>query len=113
MLRRIPVLSPEVQRMTPLRQRFVEDLQVRNYAASTIESYTYHVACFAKFHGRSPEVPAEFDDAPRCPHCPTGRLVLLIEAFRPPLFDVLLRSGFLPARLASRYATPTPHPDTS
>ena len=42
--------------MTPLRQRFVEDLQVRNYAASTIESYTYHVACFAKFHGRSPEV---------------------------------------------------------
>ena len=42
--------------MTPLRQRFVEDLQVRNYAASTIESYTYHVACFAKFHGRSPEL---------------------------------------------------------
>jgi len=34
--------------MTPLRQRFIEDLQVRNYAASTIESYTYHVACFAK-----------------------------------------------------------------
>ena len=59
------------------------------------------------------EVPAEFDDAPRCPHCPTGRLVLLIEAVRPSLFDVLLRSGFLPARLASRYATPTPHPDSS
>gem|GEM_PF-2356509 len=42
--------------MTPLRQRFVEDLQVRNYAASTIESYTYHVAYFAKYFGRSPDV---------------------------------------------------------
>ena len=90
--------------MTPLRQRFVEDLQVRNYAASTIESYTYHVAL---------EVSADFDDAPRCPHCPTGRLVLLIEAVRPPLFDVLLMSGFLPEHRASRYATPTPNPDTS
>ena len=41
--------------MTPLRQRFVEDLQIRNYADSTVETYTYHVACFARFHGRSPE----------------------------------------------------------
>jgi integrase/recombinase XerD len=41
--------------MTPLRQRFIDDLKIRNYAPSTIESYTYHVACFAKFHGRSPE----------------------------------------------------------
>jgi len=51
--------------MTPLRQRFIEDLQVRNYAASTIESYTYHVACFAKFFmgGRSPEVLAYKHDA--------------------------------------------------
>lgn len=42
--------------MTPLRQRFVEDLRIRNYADSTVETYTYHVACFARFHGRSPEV---------------------------------------------------------
>lgn len=41
--------------MTSLRQRFIEDLQVRNYAVSTIDSYTYHVAQFAKHFGRSPE----------------------------------------------------------
>lgn len=41
--------------MTRLRQRFIDDLRIRNYAVSTIDSYTYHVACFAKFHGRSPE----------------------------------------------------------
>lgn len=41
--------------MTPLRQRFIDDLRIRNYAVSTIDSYTYHLACFAKFHGRSPE----------------------------------------------------------
>lgn len=41
--------------MTPLRQRFIEDLRIRNYADSTVETYTYHVVCFAKFHGRSPE----------------------------------------------------------
>lgn len=40
--------------MSPLRQRFVEDLRLRNYAESTIESYTYHVGCFAKHCGRSP-----------------------------------------------------------
>jgi site-specific recombinase XerD len=42
--------------MTPLRQRFMEDLQVRNYSPRTVESYVYHVAAFAKYFGRSPEV---------------------------------------------------------
>ena len=41
--------------MTPLRQRYVEDLQVRNYSPRTVECYVYHVACFAKHFGRSPE----------------------------------------------------------
>lgn len=40
--------------MTPLRQRMVEDLQLRNRSPRTIETYTSHVARFAKFHGRSP-----------------------------------------------------------
>ena len=42
--------------MTPLRQRFVQDLQLRNRAADTIECYVRHVAQFAKHFGRSPEL---------------------------------------------------------
>jgi site-specific recombinase XerD len=41
--------------MSPLRQRLIEDLQVRNYSPRTVESYVYHVAAFAKYFGRSPE----------------------------------------------------------
>jgi site-specific recombinase XerD len=41
--------------MTPLRQRFTEDLQRRNYAARTVSTYLAAVAAFAKHFGRSPE----------------------------------------------------------
>jgi integrase len=41
--------------MSELRKRFVEDLSLRNYALRTIETYTRHVACFARHFGRSPE----------------------------------------------------------
>ena len=59
----------------------------------------------------APEVSAEFDSAPRCPHCPTGRLVLVIQGHRPRLFDILFLSGFLPKPIALRHTTPIP--DTS
>jgi integrase/recombinase XerD len=41
--------------MTPLRQRLIEDLQIRNYAAGTVRSYVDHVSCFARHYGRSPD----------------------------------------------------------
>lgn len=33
----------------------IEDMQIRNLSPRTIECYVYHVACFAKHFGRSPE----------------------------------------------------------
>jgi site-specific recombinase XerD len=42
--------------MTPLRQRFIDDLRLRNYARRTIETYVGHIASFAKHFGRSPDL---------------------------------------------------------
>ena len=39
--------------MTTLRQRMMEDLQIRNYAPTTITAYVRGVAEFAKHFGKS------------------------------------------------------------
>jgi site-specific recombinase XerD len=41
--------------MTPLRQRLLQDLQLRHYAPRTITIYVYHVGHCAKHFGRSPD----------------------------------------------------------
>ncbi len=42
--------------MTPLRQRMVEDMQVRNSSPHTLRAYREIVARFARHFGRSPTV---------------------------------------------------------
>jgi len=42
--------------MTPLRQRYTQDLLLRNYAPKTVSVYVAAVARFARHFGRSPEL---------------------------------------------------------
>jgi len=41
--------------MTPLRQRMLDDMKVRNLAPNTQDSYIQRVSMFARHFGRSPE----------------------------------------------------------
>jgi len=42
--------------MTALRQRFIDDLRLRNYAQRTIATYVSRIVYFAKHFGRSPDL---------------------------------------------------------
>src|ERR1700674_386319 len=41
--------------MTPLRQRMIDDMQLRNLAPATQRNYILHVARFSRHYGTSPE----------------------------------------------------------
>jgi integrase/recombinase XerD len=41
--------------MSALRERMIQDMQIRNLSPRTVDCYVYHVRCFAKHFGRSPE----------------------------------------------------------
>lgn len=42
--------------MTSLRQRMIEDMQIRNLAVNTQESYVQQVSLFARHFNKSPEL---------------------------------------------------------
>ena len=50
-----PFTSAKGRIMTPLRQRMIEDMKLRNFAPRTVQVYVERVATFAKHFGKSPE----------------------------------------------------------
>jgi len=44
-----------MDQISPLRQRMIEDLRIRNLSPETQRSYVHHVAKFSRFFGRSPD----------------------------------------------------------
>jgi integrase/recombinase XerD len=42
--------------MTPLRQRFLEEMQRRNYSPRTVQTYLQHIIRFSRHFNRSPEL---------------------------------------------------------
>ena len=62
--------------MTPLRERMIDDLKLRNRSPRTIEAYIFQVARFAKFYSttrkespttrHTPSSPASWTRAGRC-----------------------------------------------
>jgi site-specific recombinase XerD len=46
---------PTARKVSPLRQRMIDDMTVRNFAPNTQESYLHQVSLFARHFGRSPE----------------------------------------------------------
>ena len=50
--------------LTPLRQRMVEDMRLRNSSAHTIRAYLHCVADFAKHCGTSPSILTRSKSAP-------------------------------------------------
>src|SRR5262249_12891851 len=51
---RWPFPRQEGSSMSALRQRFLDDLRLRNYSPRTLETYLQQVVRFSKYFGRSP-----------------------------------------------------------
>ncbi len=60
--------------MTSLRRRMIEDMELKNLATRTINTYVSRVIKFAEHFGRSPQRLGR-DDVPRLPPPPQERKV--------------------------------------
>jgi hypothetical protein len=47
---------PTARKVTPLRQRMIDDVTVRNFAPNTILCYLKQVTYFAQHFGKSPDL---------------------------------------------------------
>jgi integrase/recombinase XerD len=47
---------PVARKVSPLRQRMIEDMTVRNFAPNTQESYLHQVSLFARHFGKPPDL---------------------------------------------------------
>jgi len=89
---------------SPLRQRMIDDMRLRQYGAKTQHDYVREVAAFAQFLGRSPDQ-AEPEDLRRyqlhlaAEGCSPGKMNLAVSALRFFFQVTLCRPGF-GARLA-------------
>ena len=48
-------MTPYQRRRNPYVNRMIQDMQIRNFAASTIDAYTWHVDKFCQHFGKTPE----------------------------------------------------------
>jgi integrase/recombinase XerD len=91
-------LAKEIS-MTSLRQRMIEDLQVRNLAANTQDSYVRQVSLFARYFNRSPELlgPEQIRAyqlyLTNEKKLATGSIVIAVSALRF-LYNVTLKKGW-------------------
>jgi hypothetical protein len=77
--------------MTSLRQRFIEDLQLRNRSPRTIETYVFHLKEYALYFNHSPDQ-LNLDHAHRYILYLLGVLLLELSAASPGLLDAALQA---------------------
>ena len=59
--------------MSELRNRMKMEMELRGYSPKTIKNYTLHVANFAKFYNKSPELLGETEIKKYLHYCITER----------------------------------------
>ena len=78
----IITMTPASRHTTPLRQRTIEDMKIRNLSPHTIQAYVDLAAAFAKHFGKSPQLMAS-EGSSDLPRFPCRGEACLMELLRP------------------------------